>query len=104
MSTNDEVHKLWEEGGGQAAWLQAPLLKPFASPFPLSSHLFWKDSSPHNNPEVQEAARLVRERGHRIEERFGVSPWIAFQTLFFSSLERQVSLLHLTRRLLDVMS
>ncbi|MBI2886731.1 MAG: hypothetical protein HYY02_05945 [Chloroflexi bacterium] len=88
----DEVRRLWEDSG-QPFWRLAPPLEPFTTPYPRMGEV-----SLPLGPDVQETARLLREHGPAITQRFGVTPWVAFGTLVSSSVQRQVSLLGLAQR------
>lgn len=100
-----EVQRLFDEGGGREAFVRMPLLHPFETPLPgpsrLPSHL---PLSPQERSELAEAARLLLESAPRLTIRFRLTPWRVYEVLMARSLERNVSVLQLTRRTLAALA
>lgn len=100
-----EIQRLFDEGGGKEAFGRMPLLRPFETPPPDPSRLSSSLAlSPQERSELEEVARLLLESALRLTVRFGLTPWRVYEILMVRSLERNVSVLQLTRRVLTALA
>ena len=100
-----EIQRLFDEGGGREAFVRMPLLRPFETPPPDPSRLPLLLQLPlQERSELAEAARLLLESAPRLTVRFRLTPRRVYEILMARSLERNVAVLQLTRRVLTVLA